>query len=62
MKVEGIKAEGFIVPNLSFVSASLVKNCGLEPFHISDINISIYVPLGVFFFLNLYVNVYYQSR
>ncbi|MFC4195611.1 hypothetical protein, partial [Pedobacter jamesrossensis] len=58
LKVEGIKVEGFMCPNLSFVSASLVKNCGLEPFPVSLI---LQVPRGVFFFLN-YVNVYYLSR
>jgi hypothetical protein len=59
LKVEGIKVEGFIVPCLSSVSASLVKKPGLEPFHI---HLYIYVPLWRLLLLNLYVNVSYQSR
>ncbi len=53
------KSPGFMCPSLSFVSASLVKNCGLEPFLMFLLSTS--VPHGVSSFLN-YVNVYYQSR
>jgi hypothetical protein len=58
-KVGGYKGYGFHCPYLSLVSAPLVKNRGLEPFHIY---LYIYVPHGVSSFLNLYVNVYYRSR